>query len=167
MTMERALFEKLKTTPIPSDSIYAMRAPQNAAPPFVIYQRVSSERWRDINGPSGMVQAMMQIDTYGATYYQAKDLSLKIEQLLDGFRGTVDYIEAGGASEIFIFGLEDGSGSIELEDGGGLITTEDTSLKTVRFGGISCQNDVDLFDQTDEPFLYRVSADYLVTYEQS
>ena len=37
---------------------------------------------------------------------------------------------------------------------------------TVNIGGISLQNDVDLFDQTDEPFLYRSSLSFLVTYEQ-
>jgi hypothetical protein len=32
--------------------------------------------------------------------------------------------------------------------------------------GVSLQSDDDLLDQTDEPFLYRNSATYLVTYEQ-
>lgn len=136
MTMERALFEKIKTVPVPGDRIYAMRAPQNATAPFVIYQRVSSERWRHINGPTGMIQATVQIDSYASTYHAAKELALLIEGVLDGFRGTVAY---GG----------------------------DSPQATIRFGGISCQNDIDLFDQTDEPFLYRVSADYLITYEQS
>ncbi len=42
----------------------------------------------------------------------------------------------------------------------------DSPQEAVRIGGISLQNEVDLFDQTDEPFLYRHSAVYLVTYEQ-
>lgn len=145
MSMERALFEKLKSaagtsvgvgTTLDPKRIYAMRAPQNAKEPFIIYQRVSSERWRHLQGPSGMVQAMMQIDFYHATYNGARDLALAMEAALDGFRGTVAY---GG----------------------------DSPQATVRFGDISCQNDVDIFDQTDAPFLYRVSADYLITYEQS
>lgn len=36
----------------------------------------------------------------------------------------------------------------------------------VRIGGISLQSDVDLYDQTDEPFLYRSSMSFLVTFEQ-
>jgi hypothetical protein len=36
----------------------------------------------------------------------------------------------------------------------------------VRIGGISFQSAEDAYDQTDEPFLYRVIAEYLVTYER-
>jgi len=136
MTMERALYEKIKTTPVPGNRIYALRAPQNASAPFVVYQRIDSDRWRHINGPTGMVQATMQIDIYAVSYNQAKQLALDIENTLDGFRGTVAY------------------GSNSPQD-------------TIRFGGISCQTDLDILDQTDEPFLYRVSQDYLITYEQS
>jgi hypothetical protein len=137
MTMERALFEKLKSANlVADDKIYALRAKQGDTGPFIIYQRISSERWRHINGPTGMVQAMMQIDIYTGDYNETKALALQVETLLDGFRGTVAY---GG----------------------------DSPRATLRFGGISLQNDVDIFDQTDEPFLCRVSQDYLITYEQS
>lgn len=36
----------------------------------------------------------------------------------------------------------------------------------IKVGGISLQGDADIFDQTDEPFLQRVTATYLVTYYQ-
>lgn len=143
MSMERALHEKMKSltgfgvgTKSDPFRIYALRAPQNCKAPFLIYQRVSSERWHHLKGPSGMVQAMMQIDVYAETYEEVRALAVQIEGLLDGFQGRVGY---GGNSP----------------------------QDTVRFGGISCQNDLDLLDQTDSPFLYRVSADYLITYEQS
>ena len=137
MTMERALFEKLKSANLVAESkIYALRAKQGDTGPFIIYQRISSERWRHINGPTGMVQAMMQIDIYTGDYNETKALALQVEQLLDGFRGTVAY-------------------------------GDDSPRETLRFGGISLQNDIDIFDQTDEPFLCRVSQDYLITYEQS
>ncbi len=37
---------------------------------------------------------------------------------------------------------------------------------TLRIAGISLQSAVDIFDQTEEPFLYRRSMDFLITYEQ-
>ena len=36
----------------------------------------------------------------------------------------------------------------------------------LKIAGISLETDVDLFDQTEEPFLYRNSATYLLKYEQ-
>lgn len=136
MSLERAIYAKLLTVPIPGNRVYHLRAPQNSTAPFVIYQRTASDRWRHINGPTGMVQVTMQIDTYAETSYAARDLAALIEAALDGFSGTISY-------------------------------GTDSPQSTLRIGGISCQSDFDLIDQTDEPFLYRVSADYLVTYEQS
>jgi len=136
MSLERALYEKIKLTPVPSNRIYHLRAPQNTPAPFVVYQRVNSERWRHINGPTGMVQATVQVDIYAENSYTARDLAQLIEGELDGFQGTIAY-------------------------------GTDSPQATLRIGGISCINDFDLIDQTDEPFLYRVSADYLITYEQS
>lgn len=136
MSIERALYQLLKTANIPGNRIYALRAPQNSPNPFVIYQRTSSERWRHVNGATGMVQAVFQIDSYADQYHDARSIAQQIEEAIDGFTGTVAYGSA-------------------------------TPQATIRIGGISCQNDLDLLDETDEPFLYRVSADYLITYEQS
>jgi len=48
----------------------------------------------------------------------------------------------------------------------GTVTIPGTSpAEQIRFAGISLQNAVDIFDQTDQPFLHRVSQDYLVTFE--
>jgi len=43
----------------------------------------------------------------------------------------------------------------------------DSPQDSIRIGGISMQTGFSLLDQTDEPFLYRVSRDYLITYERS
>ena len=45
----------------------------------------------------------------------------------------------------------------------GVVYYDATSIEVA---GISMQNDVDIFDQTDEPFLFRSYASYLVTYHQ-
>lgn len=142
MIMEKALWQLIAAIPglgIGSGAaarIYHTIAPQNAQDPYVIIQRVDSSRWREINGPSGMVQATIQVDVYGQSRYAVRGTAILIEQALDGYKGDV--------------------------------TITGTSPTTVcKFAGISCQNDVDLFDETDEPHLHRVSSDYLVTYEQT
>jgi hypothetical protein len=126
---------QLIATELGHDRVYPLRAPQNATTPFVVFQRTSSERWRSINNPSGIAQAIIQIDVYDSTLESAKDIGGEIEILLDGYRGLVYY------------------GSNSPQD-------------FVEIAGISLQSDVDLLDQTEEPFLYRNSADYLVTYKQ-
>lgn len=114
--------------------VYLMRAAQNKTR-FIIIQRIDAERWRDINGPSGMVQASIQIDAYDTTYTGCKKMAGEVESVLDGYRGTVYY-------------------------------GEDSPQDFVRIGGASLQNDIDIADQTDEPFLFRNSMTFLITYEQ-
>lgn len=85
--MERAIYELLKD--LCGGRVYALRAPQNSPDPFVIFQRLESERWRSINNPSGIAQATLQVDAYAQKYYDAKDVAAQIESILDGYRGTV------------------------------------------------------------------------------
>ena len=110
--MERALFELLSD--FAGGRIYALRAPQNVVTPFVVFQRVESDRWRSINGPSGMAQATMQIDVYDDDYYGAKDLAAQIEDTLDGYRGTVSY--TGGSTRIGGISLESDSDLLDQSE---------------------------------------------------
>jgi hypothetical protein len=130
---EKAIYELIKT--LASGRVYGVKAPQNATPPFIVFQRIDSDRWRSVNGASGMAQATIQIDVYDDSLYGAKDVAIQIEDTLESYRGTVYY------------------GS-------------DSPQESIRIAGISTQNDSDSLDQTAEPFLFRNSADYLVTYEQ-
>lgn len=131
---DKAFFTKLNAVSGLANKVFQARAPQNQQPPFVVFQRSDSQRWRSINGPSGMTQTTFQVDVYARTALEAKDLALAIEGDLDGFRGTVAYGNTSPAT-------------------------------TLRIGGISHQGDFETIDQTDNPFLYRISADYLVTYD--
>jgi hypothetical protein len=133
--IEKALFELLKTITDVSNRVYAMRAPQNAASPFIVFQRVDSERWRSIDGPSGMAQALFQIDCYSTGFYECKDIQMQVEELLDGYSGLVYY------------------GS-------------ESPRESIKIGGISLQNDIDIIDQTDNPVLFRNIGSFLVTYNQ-
>jgi hypothetical protein len=131
-TCERAVYALLSS--FAGGRVYAMRAPQNATAPFIVFQRISGDRWRSINAPSGVAQALMQVDAYAETFYGAKDLASQIEAALDGYRGDVLY------------------GTNSPQD-------------SLAICGITWQNETDLFDQTDEPFLFRVSSNFLITYE--
>jgi len=131
--VEYALYELLKN--LAGGNVFAMRAKKGQQPPFIIFQRLDSERWRSINGPSGVAKPTVQIDCYDSGYYAAKNLSAQVEQLLDGFAGTVAY------------------GS-------------DSPQATVKITGLTLQNDLDIFDETDEPYLFRSSSKFTVTYEQ-
>jgi len=135
MSIQRALYQLLKTTPVPGNRIYALRAPQNVTAPFVVYQRIAGERDHHLKGASGIVQARFLIDVYDREYHASRLLAADIEDVLDGYSGIV------------AFG-------------------NDSPQETIKVAAITCQSDVDLMDESDEPFLYRVSTDYLITYHQ-
>lgn len=98
--VEKALYELLKTHAV--NRVYALRAPQDALSPYIVFQRTDSDRWRSINNPSGIAQAYIQVDAYAGSYYAAKELEALIETTLDGFRGDVqtggDTIKIAGIS---------------------------------------------------------------------
>lgn len=138
--VDPAIYELLKpligTDTDGAKKLYALKAPQNVEPPFIVFQEVDSQRFRHLNGPSGPAQAFFQIDAYALLPYDAKRLGADIELALDGYRGIVYHGDNSPQDEF------------------------------VDIDGISYQNGSDLPDQTDEPFLYRRLAVYLVTYKQ-
>lgn len=82
--------------------VYAQHAPEEARPPFVTFQRISGRKFRDINGPSGLSQATIQIDVFSDDHLVALQISDSIRILLDGYRDTVtiapDSIRIAGVS---------------------------------------------------------------------
>jgi hypothetical protein len=113
--VERALYELLKG--LASGRVYTPLAPPKTVDPFVTIQRVGSDRWRSLAGPSGMTAAEIQIDAYAQTYYAAKALGGQIIDLLDGYRGTV----TAGSESIRI-------GAVSLEDDADLVDQEEEPL---------------------------------------
>ena len=127
--ISKAIYEILKD--FAGGNVFALRAPHGQKGRFIIYQRIDKKKWRSINGPSGMAQALIQIDCYAEDYDDATALGDAVELLLDGYKDEVVHTEG-----------------------------------TTRIAGISLQNSVDLLDETDEPPLFRINADYRVTYRQ-
>lgn len=100
---EMAIYELLKH--LSSGRVTALRAPQNSKAPFIIYQRTDSERWRSVNGPSGMAQATVQVDVYADEYAACKQLAGEVEDVLDGYRGFVAYGADSPQMQIRIAGI--------------------------------------------------------------
>ena len=98
--IDQGLVELLQ--PVASGDIFAGIAPQDQRSPFVIYQRISGQKIRAINGPSGLSQTSFQIDAYSSSYTESRQLADQIRKILDGFRGTVtigaDSVRIGGVS---------------------------------------------------------------------
>ena len=81
---------------------FAGIAPENQRSPFITFQRVSGDKVRAINGPSGLAQSTFQIDTYSKDYAECRQIADQVRKILDGFRGTVtigsDSVRIGGVS---------------------------------------------------------------------
>jgi len=90
---EIAIYTILKDTSAVSSlvgaRIYPLKAPPKVTKPFVTYQRISGDRWRSFDGPTGTAQPRIQVDCYATTYAAAKALADAIRQNLDGYAGTV------------------------------------------------------------------------------
>jgi len=88
--------------PVIVDSIYAGIAPQSKRAPFIIFQRITGNKIRDLNGPSGLAQVVFQIDAYADGYLESKQFADVIRLILDGYRGTVtigdDSVRIAGVS---------------------------------------------------------------------
>lgn len=90
--IEKALYTLLKNL-VPQvsgeDQVFFLRAPDKSKGPFIILQRLDGDRWRSINGPSGMAQATFRIDSYSPGFYSLKAISDAVEETLDGYKGIV------------------------------------------------------------------------------
>jgi len=70
-----------------SGRIRPVRAGQQDALPFVVYQTVSGVPDYTSQGASGYVQTRVQVDCYGETYTSAKTVARSVVAALSGYRG--------------------------------------------------------------------------------
>lgn len=96
---------------------YWVRAPQTAARPFVVLQRISGVPDYHFQGPSGLVASRVQIDSYADTYSSAKATARAIKTLLSGYSG-------GDIQAVFI----DGERDLPAVDAGDVTNLFRTSL---------------------------------------
>ncbi|NFV79998.1 DUF3168 domain-containing protein [Magnetospirillum aberrantis] len=94
---ELAIYTLLKNAPAVSAlagaRIYPLTAPTKVQTPYITYQRISGDRWRSCDGPTGTAQPRIQVDAYATTYAAAKALAKVIRKTLDGFIGTATTTE--------------------------------------------------------------------------
>lgn len=91
--IEQAIFAQLSgwaaLAALVGTRIYPLQAPQNAAAPFITYQRISAPRLRSLAGGSGQANPRIQIDVYAASYASAKAAATQVRLALDNLVGTV------------------------------------------------------------------------------
>lgn len=97
--IEAAVYELLTgdtaITSIVSDRVYPLFAPQRKLPTspatprtWVTYQTISEVRDMPLNGPTGLVVARIQIDSFAYSYDVARSLADAIRLCLEGFNGS-------------------------------------------------------------------------------
>ncbi len=93
MTPEEAvrklLTDDTEVSELISSRVYAQHAPQKAPAPYIVYSRVSGDHLQHTTAPSGLASTSIQLDMFGVTYSQAKDLAEEVRLALDGFSGVV------------------------------------------------------------------------------
>ena len=98
MVIEEALYEHLKNnagvSALVGNRIYPIEAPQEAALPYLVYQRISGPRVRSHSGPSGLAHPRFQITGAAEAYPALRNVLNAVRVALDGFRGTM----GGGVS---------------------------------------------------------------------
>ena len=72
--------------------IYPSIVPQGAAIPAITYQQISGFRDNVMTGPTGLVESRFQINCWAETYRETRILSNAVENILDGFVGTVEKV---------------------------------------------------------------------------
>lgn len=90
--IEFALATHLKSRPVVTAAvgsrIYADKAPQDAARPYIVYEIAGGERHYHSTGSSGLMESEISLRLHESTYLKARQLYEIIRNEIDGFRGT-------------------------------------------------------------------------------
>ncbi len=103
--IEKDLFGFLSAA-LGHDRIYPLVLPQKCTLPAVVYQRIGSPDELTADGVADLVEGRFQLDSYAATYGEARAMSLAVRLTLSGYRGQmgqtrVDSARRDGASESY------------------------------------------------------------------
>jgi hypothetical protein len=71
------------------DRVYALRIPQGIKVSSIVMTRVSGPGDYHMDGPSGLINARIQIDAWAPTADAAASLANLVKDRLDGYRGTM------------------------------------------------------------------------------
>jgi len=88
MSVEKAVYDCLSASAelisLIEAKVYAVVAPQEIKAPYITYFKVSSGRQYTHSGANKLSTPRMQVDCYGGTYEEAKDLSDLVIAALEG-----------------------------------------------------------------------------------
>lgn len=85
---EQAVKHRIESSPALAQlvgfRVFPIIAPVSAQLPFILYQRSTIERSQTLSVPTGVPRVGMQIDTYAATYEEARQIADALRANLDG-----------------------------------------------------------------------------------
>lgn len=69
--------------------VYPQWADDDTDPPFIVYRRIATESTESLDGASGQAGCTIQLDCWTTTYRGARNLSLLVQTVLQGYSGVV------------------------------------------------------------------------------
>ena len=88
-------------TALISGAMFPNYAPQSTDLPYLIYRRITSEHFHQMETASGLLDCSIQLDIYGSTYVNAKAIAEAVREAIDGYHGIV----SGGGKQIKVHKL--------------------------------------------------------------
>ena len=87
--IETSIFTLLKT--LVGNRCYPLVMPQNPTLPAIVYQRIASAPSNTLATPPTIDQVRLQIDSYAATYSEAKSTALSVRNAMESatFKATL------------------------------------------------------------------------------
>ena len=102
---ERIITPMLSGISVTGENIFALHAPKNHPAPYIIFQRVDTDIDMHLKGASGIKQALVQVDVYTDEYWKTRAVAGSIQDILNGFRGQVQYTEDEQEETIDVRGI--------------------------------------------------------------
>lgn len=96
--LRAALVANANVTAMVGTRVYPLLAPKTASLPFITWRRAGISREHTLAGPMGMPNVSVEMQTFAATYEDARELSDRVRLVLDGYGGTVDNTEVKNVS---------------------------------------------------------------------
>lgn len=131
---EKLLHTRLASNPLVSglvaSRVYPVIAPQNAALPYIVYSRNSTQNVNSASGYSGSAIAQITVSSWAKTYSGAKALADAVRAALNGWR------DQGASPKIDLASIVDESDDLlapedgnELPEAYGVVHTIDLSFE--------------------------------------
>ncbi len=106
--VEKAIVAVLKAnaalTALVSTRVYPIQAPQNVTAPYVTLFRVSADRESAMGADIGIVRARVQVNSWGTTYADAKNVAEAVRGALQRYSGTSASIQV---LDVFLLSEQD------------------------------------------------------------